>query len=151
MLKRQIAVHTYQYVEFLRRQREELSVLDARPAQLVRSFHVMTRDVACQTPIHALVKEYSHVEAATSWSFASSRKAITCSRLTEGNLLAFQIEQRLQTVAVEAEALRSDLPNLIADQFPWDFKEDLGKVLSWEASVAREKLSARREDWPEVS
>jgi len=71
-------------VRLLRRQSQQLTVLNGRPPHLSRGLDVMTDDVSRQPPIDAFVDQDSHETLATSRSFASSRKAITCSRETVG-------------------------------------------------------------------
>jgi uncharacterized protein (DUF433 family) len=63
---------------------EQFAVRYRRPPHLPRRPDIMSDDLARETPIDALVKQHSHGTAAIARSFASSRKAMTCSRFTDG-------------------------------------------------------------------
>src|SRR5262249_10720060 len=63
---------------------QQFSVLDARPAHLSGCLDVVSGDVARQSPVDAFIEQHLHETDWTSRSFASSKKAMTCSRVTDG-------------------------------------------------------------------
>jgi len=84
-LKRQISVHGDEYVEGVLGESEKIAVFRCGPASLRNSADLVTDDLARETPVDAFVEQYPHVADATTRAFASSRKAMTCSRFTVGN------------------------------------------------------------------
>ena len=57
----------------------------AGPTHLTDGLDIVTDNVTRQAPVNALVEEDSHDTVSINRSFASSRKAMTCSRVTDGN------------------------------------------------------------------
>jgi hypothetical protein len=60
-------------------------ILGGRPAHLTSGLDVVTDDIARQAPVDALVEKDPHDAASITRSFASSKKAMTCLRVAEGN------------------------------------------------------------------
>jgi hypothetical protein len=69
----------------VRGKRQQLTVLDRRPAHLTSRFDIVADDIARQAPVDAFVQERLHEAASIARAFASSRKVITWSRGTDGN------------------------------------------------------------------
>src|SRR4029077_1056033 len=84
LLVRQIPIHRHEHVKSFGSQGKQFAILNGGPSHLPGGSHVVTDKGAGKTPIDALVQQNSHEADSTSFSFASSRKAITCSRVTEG-------------------------------------------------------------------
>src|SRR5208282_2355124 len=85
LLKGQVPIHRNEHVKTFRGKRQHFAVLDRRTTHLTGHFDVMTEDVTRQAPVDAFVEQDLHDAASITRSFASSRKAMTCSRVTEGN------------------------------------------------------------------
>jgi hypothetical protein len=54
-------------------------------AHLAGGLHVMSRNIAGEAPVDAFVEQNLHEAASTICVLASSRKAMTRSRVTDGN------------------------------------------------------------------
>src|ERR1700730_9858814 len=84
LLKGKISIDRDEYVEMLRRECQKLAVLDRGPSHLTSSLDLVPDNVTRQAPIHTFVEKHPHNVDSTSRSFASSRKAMTCARGTDG-------------------------------------------------------------------
>jgi hypothetical protein len=84
LLKGQIPIYRYEYIKFVRRQGKQFPVFDRSPTNLTGCLDVMGGQLACETPIDTFVQEHLHQAASISRSFACSRKAMTCARVTDG-------------------------------------------------------------------
>jgi len=85
LLKEQVSIHCYEHVELSGSEGKQLSILERRPSHLTRGLHLMGGEFTTEAPVNTLVEQYPHETISISRSFASSRKAITCSRVTDGN------------------------------------------------------------------
>src|SRR6266436_8689929 len=54
---------------------------------LTRGLNLVGSKLAAEAPVDKLVEQHPHETVSISRSFASSRKAMTCSRVTEGGTL----------------------------------------------------------------
>jgi len=84
LLKCKISIDCNKHIEMLGCKLQQFSVCDRCPTHLARSLNLVPDDVACEAPINAFVKEHFHEVVSISRSFASSRKTITCCRVTDG-------------------------------------------------------------------
>jgi hypothetical protein len=84
LLKGQIVIGGDEYIKLAGCQGEQLAIFDRRPSHLMRTSDVMADEGARQPPVDTLVKQNSHETDSTSLFFASSRKAMTFPRVTEG-------------------------------------------------------------------
>src|ERR1700682_4986537 len=84
LLKGQVSIYRDEYVKLSARERQQLSILDRRPAHLTSGLDVVANDITSQTPIDAFVEQNLHEAASTIRVLASSRNAMTCSRVTDG-------------------------------------------------------------------
>jgi hypothetical protein len=85
LLKGEVSIDRNEHVELFFSKRQQLTILDRRPAHLTSDLDVVTDDIAPQAPVDALVEKDLQDAASITRSFASSRKAMTCSRVTDGN------------------------------------------------------------------
>src|ERR1700722_15464088 len=81
---RQIPIDCNEHFESSRCQGKQLAILDRGPPHLFGGLDVVADNSARKAPIDALIEQDSHGTDSTSFSFASSRKAITCARVTVG-------------------------------------------------------------------
>ena len=80
-----LSIHGHEHIKLLLGEREEIAVLDSRPTLARYCGDNMSDQIVCQPSIYALVEQYLHsIAAASTRVFASSKKAITCSRDTLG-------------------------------------------------------------------
>jgi len=79
------SIEADKYVEVRRREGEQLAILERRPPHLPRGLYFVGCKLAAEWPVDALVEQHPHETVSISRSFASSRKTITCSRVTDGN------------------------------------------------------------------
>ena len=84
LLKGEVAVNRHEDVELFLRASEELSNLDTGPAGLRNRDYLMAFDFLGQSAVDTLVEKDVHEAIGSIRAFASSRKAITCSRETVG-------------------------------------------------------------------
>jgi len=85
LLKRQVAIDREENVETILGKSQKVTVGLSCPASLRNSADLVTGEFPREAPVYALVEQYPHVAEATTRAFASSRKAMTCSRFTVGN------------------------------------------------------------------
>lgn len=85
LLKGQVAVNGYKYVELDLGERQELTVCYARPAPIVNCLDIKLGELAREARIDAFVEEDLHAASWTASSVARSRNATTWERETEGN------------------------------------------------------------------
>ena len=85
LLKGKVSIRGNEHVEVFRGECQQRSVLDSRPAHLASRSDIVTDNVAAEAPVNAFVEEDLHEAASITRSLASSRKAMTCSRVTVGN------------------------------------------------------------------
>src|SRR5580704_13894535 len=85
LLKGQVSIHRDEHIEMVCGNREQLADRDGRQTHLTNGLHVVTDDLTRQTPVDAFVEKNLHEAASITRVFASSRKAMTCSRVTDGN------------------------------------------------------------------
>jgi len=84
LLEGEIAVDRDERIELARRESEQITVLDRCPSHRGDRPDFVPGDILGEATIHALIEQHSHASVATILDFASSRKAITWSRLTVG-------------------------------------------------------------------
>jgi hypothetical protein len=63
----------------------ELEIFVQSAVHPICGLHFVGGKPATEAPVDTLVKQHPHETVSISRSFASSRKAITCSRVTDGN------------------------------------------------------------------
>jgi hypothetical protein len=85
LLKRQIAIDSDENVVTILGKSEKVTVRLPRPTSLRNRADLVTEEFPREAPVYALVEQDPHVAEATTRAFASSRKAMTCSRFTVGN------------------------------------------------------------------
>jgi hypothetical protein len=85
LLKGQVSIHSDEHVEVFRSKRQQRAILDRRPTHLTGRFDVVADNVAREPPIDTFVEKHLYDAASIIRSFACSRKAMTCSRVTDGN------------------------------------------------------------------
>ena len=85
LLKGQVSIHCYEHVELRGRKGEQFSIFERRPPHLTRRLHLVRSKLAAEAPVNTFVEQHPHETVSISRSFASSRKAMTCSRVTDGN------------------------------------------------------------------
>ena len=78
-------INRHKDIELRLRESEQLAVLDTGPAGLRHRNHVTALDLFGQSTVDTLVEKKLHDATGIIRAFASSRKAITCSRVTVGN------------------------------------------------------------------
>jgi hypothetical protein len=83
LLEGQVSVDCDEDIELLRCKGKQRSVLDRRPTHLSGAIHFVPDDLTHQPPIDTLVEKHLHETDLSIRSFAPSRKAITCSRVTD--------------------------------------------------------------------
>ena len=84
MLKRQIAVNGDEDVDLPRRKSEQFAISNRCPTHLLCGLDLVIDDVTSQPPVDTFVEEDFHETDSISRSFACSRNAMTCSRVTDG-------------------------------------------------------------------
>jgi len=84
LLKRQIAVDSYEDIKLNLSQSQELAVSDSRPSLSDDSMNFDRVDVVGEPPIYTFVEENLQAASWTASVAARSRNATTCSRVTEG-------------------------------------------------------------------
>jgi hypothetical protein len=85
LLKGEITINRHEDIEAFSGERKQFAVSDRDPTHLAGGFDFVADKVARKTPVYALVEEHLHAVVATSRSFAASRNAMTCARVTVGN------------------------------------------------------------------
>src|SRR5689334_5982866 len=85
LLKREVAVDRHKDIELRLSKPEQLSILDPSPTGLGNRDHIMALKVPGQSAVETFIEQDFHEAAGSMRIFASSRKAITCSRVTVGN------------------------------------------------------------------
>jgi hypothetical protein len=85
LLRGQVSIHCYEQLELRCREDEQLAILERHPPHLTRGLDLVDSEFAAEAPVDALVQQHLHATVSISRSFASSRKAMTCSRVTDGN------------------------------------------------------------------
>lgn len=86
LLKSEISIHGYEYIEFLRCERQQFAICDRGPAPLTGGTDIVTGDFPGEAPIEAFVKKDSHDVVSMRRSFASCKNSITCFLVTVGSL-----------------------------------------------------------------
>ena len=84
LLKSKIAVDGHKRVKLLLGQSEQVAVLDTCPTHLRNGQDFVSSDLLCKSAVDAFVLQNSREATGSIRAFASSRKAITCSRVTVG-------------------------------------------------------------------
>jgi len=87
LLVRRILVDCQKDIKLRGGQSQQRSVLNMFPAELLYRSRVISTQVTQQTPINALVNQHLHSAYANTLALVSSKKAMTCSRLTDGKPL----------------------------------------------------------------
>src|SRR5208283_2380759 len=85
LLKGQVSIHRDEHVELWRGKGQQFSIFDGSPTHLTSGLNVVTDDITRQAPVDTFVEKNLHDAASITRSFASSRKAMTCSRVRDGN------------------------------------------------------------------
>ncbi|SLM49428.1 protein of unknown function [Nitrospira japonica] len=85
LLECNIAIYCHKNIVLSLRPPQEIAVLNAGPASLRDRDNLMAFNLIGQSTIDTLVEEKFHEATGNMRVFASSRKAITCSRVTVGN------------------------------------------------------------------
>ena len=85
LLKRQIAVDSYEDIELGLRQSQELAVSNSRPSLSDDGMNFDCMDMFGEPTIHTFVEKNLQAASWTASVAARSRNATTCSRVTEGN------------------------------------------------------------------
>src|SRR6266513_5266376 len=78
------SVDCNEHIEMFSFQRQKLSIVERSPAHLTGGLGIMTENVSRQTPVYAFVENHLHQVDSTGRSLASSRKAMTWARVTDG-------------------------------------------------------------------
>ena len=60
LLKGQVSIDCYEYVELRRREGEQLPVLERRPSHLTGGFHLVRGKLAAEPPVNTLVEQHPH-------------------------------------------------------------------------------------------
>jgi hypothetical protein len=84
LLEGKISIDSHQHVELLLSQGKQFTVLDSRPARLRERDHLVPLDCPGEATVDTFVEKDPHQETARMRVFASSKTAMTCSRLTVG-------------------------------------------------------------------
>jgi hypothetical protein len=85
LLEGQVSIYRDEYIEVFGGKRQQLAIRDGRPSHLASGLDVVPDDITRQAPVDTFVEKNPHEAAAITRAFASSRNAMTCSRVTDGN------------------------------------------------------------------